>query len=93
MTVKETNLHEIQEGKCIPRDEKNKEPSQGKETVRTDLIRCLNEKQGSKEPEQTLTARGAAKAPLGAQGAPTPGAGQQDQTLSGQAPVGPITLL
>lgn len=84
--VKETNLHEIQEGKYIPREEKNKEPSQGKETIRTDLIRCRSQKQGSKEPRQTLTARGAAKAPLGAQGHPTPGAGQQAQTLSGQAP-------
>lgn len=65
MMVKEINLHEIQEGKCIPRDEKNKEPSQGKEKTGTDLIRCM--KQSSKEPEQNLTANGVAKAPLEAQ--------------------------
>ena len=69
--VKEINLHEIQERKCIPRDEKSKEPSQGKEKTGTDLIRCINQKQSSKEPEQNLTAKGVAKVALGTRRPPS----------------------
>lgn len=56
--VKGVNSHEIQEGKCILRDETSKEPSQAKGETGTDLVRCLNQKHGRKEPEQNLTARG-----------------------------------
>lgn len=63
--VKEINPHEIREAKCILRDEKSKEPSQGKGKTETGLIRCLNQKHGRKELEQNLTARGVAKVALG----------------------------
>lgn len=51
--------------------QRSKEPSQGKEETGTDLIKCINQVHSRKEPEQNLTARGAAEAILGTQRSPS----------------------
>lgn len=51
--------------------QRSEEPSQGKEETGRDFINCIDQAHSRKEPEQNVTARGAAEATLGTQRSPS----------------------
>lgn len=69
--------------------QRSKEPSQEKEETGTDLIKCINQVHSRKEPEQNLTARGAAEAIVGTQRSPS--LLEQAQTPEAMNPSAPDT--